>query len=192
MDLMTLLAKLTLDKEQYDEGLKEAEKSAENLTLPQPTLPKPDNQPFNDGLKESEETGNWFREVMSGVWEGVRDAIITTGIVGVVGSIIGAMRQGISLAVNNGKAISDSAKNLQISTRSYQEYEYVLGKSNLRVKDLSTALKRMDELKGGKKLSDEQKKEYINQMNAVVKAKSSYSMRILDLDYYRHILAKGQ
>ncbi len=41
-------------------------------------------------------------------------------------------------------------------------------------------------------LSDEQKKEYINQMNAVVKAKSSYSMRILDLDYYRHILAKGQ
>ena len=158
MELMSLFAKLTLDKEQYDKALEEAEKDAKDLKVPTPEIPKPETEEFKKGLDEAEGTGNLFVEVMRGVWDGLKDAIVTTGIVGLVSGIIGAMREGISLAINNGKAISDGAKKLQLSTKSYQEYEYILKKSNMGVKDLSTALKRMDELKGGQKLTEQQTK----------------------------------
>ena len=150
MDLMSLLAKLTLDKEEYDKGLEEAEKEAKDLQIATPSIPKTDNSQFEAGLKEAEETGNMFKEVMSGVWQGVKDAIVTTGILALVSGFIGAMRQGISLAVDGGKAIADNSKNLQLSTRAYQEYEYVLGKSNLQVKDLSSTISKLDTIRGGK------------------------------------------
>lgn len=156
MDLMSLVAKLTLNKDQYDKGLEEAVSDAKNLNLPQPSLPKVDNTQFDAGLQEAEATGNAFKEVMSGVWEGIKSAIIATGITSIIAGIIGFMRQGVSLAIQNGKEISDSSKNLQISTKAYQEYEYALGQSNLKAKDLSNAMKRMDEIMGKKKFTEEQ------------------------------------
>ena len=162
MDLMTLLAKLTLDKTQYDQGLNEAEKDAKNLNIATPVIPKTDNTQFKDGLKEAEETGNWFKDVRSGVWEGVKDAILVTGILTLVTSIIGAMREGISLAAKNGDAISKGAKNLGISTRAYQEYEYALGKSNLKVSDLSKTMLGLGKIFSGD-LNDKQKK-YVEEL----------------------------
>ena len=162
MDLMSLLAKLTLDKSDYDKGLEEAQKDAEGLKVPQPVIPRTDNSQFREGLEEAEDTGNWFKEVMSGVWQGVKDAIVTTGIMGIVTSIIGAMRQGISLAIQNGKEINDNAKNLQISTKAYQEYEWVLGRSNLKTKDLSKAMDNLGKIFSGD-LNDKQKK-YVEEL----------------------------
>ena len=158
MDLMSLLAKLTLDKTEYDKGLEDAEKDANNLNLPTPKLPKVDNTDFDEGLSKAEENGNIFKDVMTGVWEGLKSSIATAGIVGAVMGVVGAMRQGIDMAIENGDAIKKGAANLGISTKAYQEYEYALGKSGLKIKDLSTAIKRMDELKGGKELTDDQKK----------------------------------
>ena len=149
MDLMSLLAKLTLDKTEYDKGLEDAEKSANDLSIATPKLPKVDNTDFKAGLDEAEQTGNIFKEVMSGVWEGVKDAIVTTGILATVSGIISSMREGISLAAKNGDAISKGAKNLQLSTRAYQEYEYALGKSNIQVKDLQKAMTTFDTIRGG-------------------------------------------
>lgn len=150
MDLMTLLAKLTLDKTQYDQGLDEAEKDAKNLNIATPVIPKTDNSQFKEGLEEAEDTGNWFKEVMSGVWEGVKDAIVATGIMALVTGIIGQMKQGISLAINGGKEIADNSKNLGISTKAYQEYEYALKKSNLSMKDLSKSMTTLENVMGGK------------------------------------------
>ena len=159
MDLMNLLAKLTLDKQEYDKGLEDAESDAKKkLNISQPTIPKPDNSEFKAGLDEAEGTGNLFKEVMTGVWQGIKDAIVVTGITSAVMAVVGAMRQGVDMAIENGKAVSDGAKNLGISTKAYQEYQYVLGKSNLSIKDLSTAMKKMDEIAGGKKMTEEQTK----------------------------------
>ena len=159
MDLMNLLAKLTLDKQEYDKGLEDAESDAKKkLNISQPSIPKPDNSEFKAGLQEAEGTGNMFKEVMIGVWQGVKDAIVVTGVTSAVMAVVGAMRQGIDMAIDNGKAISDGAKNLGISTKAYQEYQYVLGKSNLSIKDLSTAMKKMDEIAGGKKMTKDQAK----------------------------------
>ena len=157
MDLFSLLAKLTLDKTEYDDGLKEAEKDAQDLTIATPKIPKTDNTDFNAGIQEAESTGNIFKDVMIGVWDGIKSALVTTGIVGVVSNIVSSMREGINLATKNGDAISKGAKNLQISTKAYQEYEYTLGKSNLQIKDLQGAMTKFDAIRGGKITKDQAK-----------------------------------
>ena len=149
MDLFSLLAKLTLDKSEYDKGLEEAERDAKDLNIATPSLPKPDNTEFKAGIDEAEGTGNIFKDVMIGVWEGIKDAAVTAGIVGLISNVVGAMRQGIDIVTQNGDAISKGAKNLQISTKAYQEYEYVLGKSNLKIKDLNTAMSAFDNVLAG-------------------------------------------
>ena len=188
MELMSLLAKLTLDKSQYDQGLKDAETDAKALSIATPTIPKPDNTQFKTGLDEAEETGNIFKEVMSGVWQGVKDAILVTGVVSVVSGIVGAMREGIGLAIRDGKAIKDGAKNLQISTKAYQEYEYVLGKSNLGMKDLNTAMSAFKNAIAGnatKKQAEALEALGIDAENAGEQFKSSGEM----LDAVMHALA---
>lgn len=150
MDLMTLLAKLTLDKQQFDDGLKEAEKDANDLDIAKPVIPKPKTDEFKQGLDEAEETGNLFKDVMSGVWEGVKDAIVATGVIGIVTGIVGQMKQGIELAIHGGKEIADNSKNLGISTKAYQEYEYALQKSNLSMKDLTKTMTTIENVRGGK------------------------------------------
>ena len=157
MELMSLLAKLTLDKDNYDQGIEDAQKKADELKMPDTTLPKPDNKQFEEGLTEAENTGVTFKEIMGATWKGIKDAIITTGIVGIVSGIVGWMKQGIALAIDNGKAIGDGAKNLQISTKAYQEYEYALGKSGIQVKDLSKAMDGLGQILSGD-LTDKQKK----------------------------------
>ena len=151
MDLFSLLAKLTLDKTEYDDGLKEAEKDAQDLTIATPKIPKTDNTDFNAGIQEAESTGNIFKDVMIGVWDGIKSALVTTGIVGVVSNIVSSMREGINLATKNGDAISKGAKNLQM------EYEYTLGKSNLQIKDLQGAMTKFDAIRGGKITKDQAK-----------------------------------
>lgn len=147
MDLFSLLAKLTLDKTEYDKGLEDAEKQAKGLDIAQPVIPKPKTSEFESGVKEAENTGSVFSEVMTGVWEGLKESLTTIGLTSIVAGFVNYMKQGISLAIKSGKEIKDNANNLGISTKAYQEYEYVLGQSNLKVKDLTKALKNYDDLK---------------------------------------------
>lgn len=156
MELMSLLAKLTLDKTEYDKGLEDAEKDAKGLDIPPVKIPKTDNTDFDAGVSEAEETGGVFKEVMNGVWSGIKDGLVTTGIVTTISSIVGWMKQGISLAIDNGKEIADNSKNLQISQKAYQELDYVLEKSNLSMKDLSKTMTTIDKIRSGN-ISDDQK-----------------------------------
>lgn len=149
MELFNLLAKLTLDKSDYDKGLEDAEKDAKDLNIATPSLPKPDNTEFKAGIDEAEDTGNIFKQVMIGVWDGIKDAAVTAGVVGLISNVVSAMRQGIDIVSSHGDEISKGAKNLQISTKAYQEYEYILGKSNLKIKDLNTAMSAFDSVLAG-------------------------------------------
>ena len=173
MELMNLVAKMTLDASEYDrqlaalvsnpppevpeikvipiwdeEGLRnfvEGTKQNKDLTV-KPTL---ETDEYKDKLAEAEAETNWFREVMTGVWQGLKDALVAVGITGVISGVINYMRQGITLAAKNGDAIEKGAKNLQLSTKAYQEYEYALGKSNLRITDLTKAMSTFDQIRGG-------------------------------------------
>lgn len=155
MDLMKLLATLTLDKDEYDKGIKEAEKEANDIKIDQPKIPKPDNEEFKKGVEESQTVGETFKTVMTGVWEGLKSAIVVTGITSAVMGVVGAMRQGINMAIENGDAVGKGAANLKLSTKAYQEYSYALGKSNLQMKDLNTAMTNIDKVKAGKGTKDQ-------------------------------------
>ena len=171
MDLMSLLAKLTLDKTEYDKGLEDAEDAARGLNIATPKLPKVDNTDFKAGLDEAEENGNIFQQVMTGVWQGLKDSLISIGVVGIVSGLVSSLREGITLATKNGDAISKGAKNLQISTKAYQEYEYALGKSNLKITDLQSAMSKFDMIRGGK--ITEQQAQYFEELGINAEKASS-------------------
>lgn len=154
MDLMSLLAKLTLDKTEYDTGLEEAEKSAEGLKITTPKLENPAKD-YTEGLTKAQEETNVFSEVVSGVWQGLKDSILSISVTGIMLGITNSLKQGVSMAIKSGKEIADNSKNLQLSTRAYQEYDYVLGKSNLSVKNLSTAMDGLDKIMAGKLTKDQ-------------------------------------
>ena len=146
MELMNLVASLTLDTTQFDKDVA----VVVNTPLVMPDVkPKVDTTEYTKDLKEAENETNWFKEVMVGVWQGLKDALVAVGITGVISGVINYMRQGVSLAIKNGDAIEKGAKNLQLSTRAYQEYEYALGKSNLRITDLTKAMSTFDQIRGG-------------------------------------------
>ena len=149
MDLMSLLARLTLEKDDFDKGLEDAQKDANGFTMPTPKLDKVETKEFDDSLKEAEGESNVFKEVVTGVWQGLKDSLVSVGVTGVIMGVANAMKQGISLVVDGGQKIADNSKNLQISTRAYQEYEYVLGKSNLQMKDLSTVMGNITKAQAG-------------------------------------------
>lgn len=146
MELMNLVASLTLDTTQFDKDVAVVVNTPLIMPDVKPTL---DTKEYKSELKEAEDETNWFKEVMVGVWQGLKDALVAVGVTGVISGVINYMRQGVSLAVKNGDAIEKGAKNLQLSTRAYQEYEYALGKSNLRITDLTKAMSTFDQIRGG-------------------------------------------
>ena len=194
MELLNLVASLTLDTTQYqkdldallkdpqpstpdikvapvwdeqaykkfiEDGLKDG--SIIDLTGTTPTsIPAVDTKEYKQSLKDAEEETNWFKEVMKGAWQGIKDAIVVTGITGVVSGIVNYLRQGINLAIKDGKAIEAGAKNLQLSIRAYQEWDYVLGKSNMSVKDLNKAMTEMDSIRAGS--ASKEKLEYLTKI----------------------------
>ena len=172
MELLNLVAKMTLDATEYEKQLKallenptpipemkvipiwdESEynkfiadtKNDSKVTV----TPTVETEEYKKGLKEVEDETNWFREVMKGAWQGIKDAIVVTGITGVLSGIVNYLRQGINLAIKDGDAIEKGAKNMQLSIRAYQEWDYVLGKSNMGVKDLTKAMTEMDSIRAG-------------------------------------------
>lgn len=149
MELMSLLAKLTLDKTEYDKGLEEAEKDANGLKIPTPQIPKAGTDEFKGGLEEGEEEASVFSQVVSSVWQGLKDSLVQVGVTAVVTGLISAMREGITLVTDGGKQIAANSKNMQMSTKAYQEWDYVLGKSGLKMKDISAAMKSFNEIVKG-------------------------------------------
>ena len=184
MDLMNLVAKMTLDASEYEtqlaallknpppnmpevkvipawdeEGLRnfiETAQSNKDLTV----APKVNTKEYKQGLEEATEETNWFKEVMTGVWQGLKDALVAVGITGVITGVINYMRQGVALAAKNGDAIEKGAKNLQISTRAYQEYEYALGKSNIQMSEMRQVMLQIDKIRAG----DDSKKGYLEKL----------------------------
>lgn len=185
MELLNLVAKMTLDASEYEKQL--ADLVATQTPVPPITVtpiwdekeynkfiedskksgdfnvtPTVDTTEYKKGLKEAEEETNWFREVMKGAWQGIKDAIVVTGITGVLSGIVNYLRQGINLAIKDGKAIEAGAKNMQLSIRAYQEWDYVLGKSNMGVKDLTKAMTEMDSIRAG--TASEEKIKYLQKL----------------------------
>lgn len=183
MELFTMLAKLTLDTSEFESKLNAAEQEATGFDLEEPTLglddseftsgvsnanaaevddledPKLDldDSEFTSGLKDAETEGISFGEIMGQVFENVKGVLVTTGIVSLVGQFVGFLKQGITLAGQNGDAIDKQSQKLHLSAQAYQEWNYALGLSGASIDDLNRSLRTWTQAGGdeekAKKLS---------------------------------------
>jgi len=193
MELFSLLAKLTLDKKDYDkaieeaksvgsfdiedpslgldktefdEGIKEVEDTdvegpddpdlgldkdefdttvteAEETEVDDPEEPDLglDTEEFDAGVKDAEESGSMLGEVLNGIFENVKGALVTTGIVAAVTSVVNALKEGVELAKNHGDEIDKQSQKMGISAKAYQEWSYALNLSGASITDLNKGLK---------------------------------------------------
>lgn len=144
---------LGLDDSDFTSGVTEAN-AAEVDDLEDPKLGLDDSE-FTSGLKDAETEGTSFGEIMGQVFENIKGALVTTGIVALVGQFVGFLKQGVALAGQNGDAIDKQSQKLHLSAQAYQEWNYVLGLSGASVADLTRAMRNFDEIQGGK-ITDDQ------------------------------------
>lgn len=146
---------LGLDDSDFTSGVTEAN-AAEVDDLEDPKLGLDDSE-FTSGLKDAETEGISFGEIMGQVFENVKTALVTTGIVSLIGSFVGFLKQGVTLAGQNGDAIDKQSQKLHLSAQAYQEWNYALGLSGASIDDLNRGLRTWTQAGGdeekAKKLS---------------------------------------
>lgn len=172
MELFTLLAKLTLDRTEYDREVSQAE--GEQIDLPDATLGLNDsefqdgideandadvddidadltldNEDFNGDLQDSQTLAEGFGSTVGSVFENLKGVIVKAGIAGAVLGIVNSLKEGIQLAGKNGDTIDKQSKALHISRDAYQELSYAMELSGGSVTDLTRAMRNFDQIKGG-------------------------------------------
>ncbi|MBP5725655.1 MAG: hypothetical protein J6Y48_01145 [Clostridia bacterium] len=178
MELFSLLAKLTLDRTEYDREVSQAE--GESIELPDATLDLDasdfdsgideandaevddidadltlDNEDFNSSLKDSEEQADSFGSTVGSVFENLKGVIVATGIVAAVTGIVNSLKEGIQLAGKNGDTIDKQSKALHLSRDAYQELSYAMELSGGSVTDLTRAMRNFDQIKGNNATDDQ-------------------------------------
>lgn len=150
MTLFSLLAKLTLDSTQFNQALEEAQSEAESFDMPDDHSLELDNSEFNDALDESEAKGESFGSKIGEVFKELKGVIVATGVVALVGQIVGTLKEGVNLARQHGDQIDKQSQKLHLSAQAYQELDYALKLSGASIDDLTRAMRTFDEIQGGK------------------------------------------
>lgn len=155
MTLFSMLAKLTLDSSQFNSALEEAQSDAESFEMPDDQSLELDNSEFNDALDESEAQGEEFSSSIGGVFKELKSVLVATGVVAVITSVVGALKEGVDIARKHGDTIDKQSQKLHLSAQAYQELDYALQLSGASVEDLTRAMRTFDEIQGGK-ITDDQ------------------------------------
>lgn len=150
MDLFSLVAKLTLDKNDFDKDLDQAERELGAIDVPDPKL-ELDNDEFNGALEESQGLGETFGTEMEGVFKGIKTALTVTGIAGLIAGIVNGLKEAINMTAETADGIDKGSKMLGISTTKYQAWDHALRQSGAGINDVrkgiinfQTALKAAD------------------------------------------------
>lgn len=128
MDLFSLVAKLTLDKNEFERDLDEAERDLGGIDVPDTKL-ELDNDEFNGALEESQGLGDTFGTEMEGVFNGIKTALTVTGIVGAIAGIVNGLKEAVNMTAETADGIDKGSKKLGISTKAYQEWDHALKQS---------------------------------------------------------------
>lgn len=166
MELFSLLAKLTLDSKDFDKKLNEAEQSARGLKIEEPELTL-DNEDFmskmsdaqdehvedmtgadapklglnstefSEGVKDAEESAETLGSSMNETFEGVKKALVASGIVLAITSITNLITSAINKTTELADTIDKQSTTLGISKQKYQEWDHALKQSGGSVSELS-------------------------------------------------------
>ena len=130
---------LGLDKTDFDTVVDEAEST--DVDDPEEPSLGLDTEEFDAGVKDAEENGSMLGEVLNGIFENVKGALVTTGIVAAVTGVVSALKEGVELAKNHGDEIDKQSQKMGISAKAYQEWSYALTLSGASITDLNKGLK---------------------------------------------------
>ena len=140
MDLFSLVAKLTLDADDFNRELDKAESAAESFQMPETEPLTLDNSDFNESLSESESLTGGFEDSMSTSFGNVAAALKTAGIVGSLAAIVGSLKQVIDMTAETADGIDKGAKRMGMSRTAYQEWDHALKQSGAGISDLKKGL----------------------------------------------------
>ena len=154
MELFSLMAKLTLDADEYNRELDDAQKSADNFESPENQKLELDNSDFNDGLEESEQLTDGFQTSMSTAFDAVKSALTKAGIVGLVLELVKGLKQAIDMTAETADGIDKGSQRLGISTKKYQEWEHALSQSGASITDLQRGVAALNKHLAGEESAD--------------------------------------
>lgn len=135
--IMTLLAKLKLDAQEFDSELSNAQRNAEGFEGPKSDPLKLDSKDYVDKVDEAQSKTSTFGETAKEIFAGVAGNLAAAGVTALINGFIQSVADLMDLAKNLGKDISDNAKEVGISTDEYQKWDRVLQRSGGSAKDLA-------------------------------------------------------
>ena len=136
MELFSLLAKLTLDSKEFDRELSDAQRAADDFEIPETPSLDLDASDFESEISEAEVAGTGFGKTMEGVFDRIKTALTVTGIVGAISGIVNGIKEAVNLTAETADGIDKGSKRLNISRKSYQEWDHALKQSGASITDL--------------------------------------------------------
>lgn len=143
MDLFNLVASLSLNTDEYDKKVKEAENP--DITIKDPKLGL-DKTEYDHNISEAGSEAETFSTQAEGAFSAVEKALTAAGIATAVKKIADAFSSAIQYAGQLGDDIGKGARYLQISTRSYQQLDYALKFNNGSVSDLRKGISHLNDI----------------------------------------------
>ena len=150
MELFSLLAKLTLDSNEFDKDLNDAQRKAEDFDNITPVL-ELDSTDFDQNIVESQGLGNTFGTEMEGVFKGIKNALTVTGIVAAISGIVSGLKEAVNMTAETADGIDKGSKRLNISTKNYQAWDHALRQSGASINDLQKGVLLMNNYLNGDK-----------------------------------------
>lgn len=148
MDLLSFFAKLVMDSTDYNDKLDAAQAKADKFKgVPEQKIPV-DTKEFKDGIAEAEGDANAFQQVLSGVWEGIKDSLKVAGVGAAIAKLTQEMGKAVNLSMQLSDTVDKGSKSLNISTDAYQEWNHVLGQSGASITDLKKGVSMINDIIG--------------------------------------------
>lgn len=138
--IMTLLAKLKLDAQDFDTELSNAQQEAEGFEGPKADPLTLENKDYVDKVEEANTKTSTFGDTVKEIFSGAAANLAAAGVTALINGFIQSVANLMDLAKNLGKDISDNAKEVGISTDEYQKWDRVLQRSGGSAKDLAKGM----------------------------------------------------
>lgn len=135
--IMTLLAKLKLDAQEFDSELSNAQQEAEGFEGPKAEPLTLENKDYVDKVEDAQKKTSTFGDTAKEIFKGVAGNLAAAGVTALINGFTQSVANLMDLAKNLGKDISDNAKKVGISTEEYQKWDRVLQRSGGSAKDLA-------------------------------------------------------
>ena len=149
MDLLTLVAHVTLDTSEYEKALDDVEREAARLNIKEDYSLDLDNKEFTSGLNEAQGEAEEFESNMNGVWDGIKTGLTIAGIGAAISGIFSQLSDCVNLAAKLGDNVDKGSRRLNISTEAYQEWGHALSQSGANINDLQRGILSINKLLGG-------------------------------------------